>query len=79
VSVDLLSAGAAFAASRGAECLEGYPVEPTPGKPVPPAFAWTGISRAFLRAGFREVARRSPTRPIMSLEVADVTLSRQGG
>ncbi len=72
VSAPLLAAAAAFAASRGAECVEGYPVEPRPDKPMPPAFAWTGISTAFLRAGFREVARRSPTRPIMRLETVGV-------
>jgi len=29
-----------------------------------------GLAAAFRRAGFREVARRSPTRPIMRLELA---------
>jgi hypothetical protein len=29
------------------------------------AFAWNGLAAAFRKAGFREVARRSPTRPIM--------------
>ena len=32
---------------------------------MPDAFAWTGLSAAFLKAGFKEVARRSETRPIM--------------
>jgi hypothetical protein len=32
---------------------------------MPDAFAWTGISAAFQSAGFKEVARRSETRPIM--------------
>ena len=47
---------------------EGYPVEPKSGKALASAFAWTGLAPAFLRAGFQEVARRSPTRPIMRIE-----------
>ena len=69
VSTGLLSAAADYARSQGAELLEGYPVEPKEGKNIPPAFAWTGIPSAFLKAGFREEARRSPTRPIMRLKL----------
>ncbi len=43
--------------------VEGYPVEPKPEKDIPPAFAWTGIPKAFIRAGFKGVKRASPTRP----------------
>lgn len=65
VSVQLLRAAAAFARERGGSILEGCPVEPKGDKPVPAAFAWTGVTKAFESAGFTEVARRSPTRPIM--------------
>lgn len=68
VSVALLQAGARYAAGAGATILEGYPVEPKK-ESVPPVFAFTGLDSAFRRAGFREVARRSPTRPIMRLEI----------
>jgi GNAT superfamily N-acetyltransferase len=64
VSVRLIRAASEFAAKRGATIVEGYPIEPTMDK-TPDPFVWTGIPRAFLRAGFREVARRSKTRPIM--------------
>jgi len=60
----LLNAAAEFARDQGAEILEGYPVDPGD-KRLAAAFAWTGIASAFEQAGFREVARRSPTRPIM--------------
>lgn len=64
LSVGLLQAAGRLAAGRGAQVLEGYPVEPkTPGA-MPDAFAWTGLAAAFRKAGFREVARRAPTRPI---------------
>ncbi len=62
----LLRAAADFAAERGAEVLEGYPVEPAKGR-MPDAFAFTGVPAMFLSAGFREVERRSPGRPIMRL------------
>jgi GNAT superfamily N-acetyltransferase len=60
-----LEAAAAHARAAGAELLEGYPLDPEPGRTVPAAFAWTGILSAFLAAGFVEVARRSPGRPIV--------------
>jgi GNAT superfamily N-acetyltransferase len=70
VSIQLLRAATEYAKSRGATLVEGYPVEPKSEKHIPPAFAWTGIPKAFIRAGFIEVARRSPTRPIMRLELS---------
>ena len=69
VSAELLRAAAEYAKSQGAELVEGYPVEPKSEKDIPPAFAWTGIPKAFVRAGFKEVARHSPTRPIMRLKL----------
>ncbi len=69
VSTGLLRAATAYAGSQGAELVEGYPVEPESGKDIPPAFAWTGIPGAFSRAGFKEVVRRSPKRPIMRVEL----------
>ncbi|MGB5894788.1 MAG: GNAT family N-acetyltransferase [Ignavibacteriaceae bacterium] len=64
LSIALLSAAKKFVKSNSGKILEGYPVEPKKDK-MPDAFAWTGISAAFQSAGFKEVARRSETRPIM--------------
>ncbi|MEJ2720686.1 MAG: GNAT family N-acetyltransferase [bacterium] len=64
VSTRMLKVAVKFAKNRGAAIVEGYPVEPTMAK-TPDPFVWTGIPSAFERAGFREVARRSKTRPIM--------------
>ena len=69
VSVQLLRAAIAYVQSRGGRILEGYPVEPKSDKRIPPAFAWTGIPKAFEAAGFSEVARYAPTRPIMRFDV----------
>lgn len=66
VSVALLNAAVAHAQKHGARIVEGFPVEPKAGsKAMPAPFVWTGIASAFKRAGFQEVARRSPTRPYM--------------
>jgi GNAT superfamily N-acetyltransferase len=67
VSVLLLKAAVAHAAQSGAKIVEGYPVEPKK-DPMPDVFAFTGMGSAFRKAGFKEVARRSPTRPIMRIK-----------
>jgi len=64
LSIALLNAAKKYVTSSGGIILEGYPIEPRKDK-MPDAFAWTGISAAFQSAGFKEVARRSETRPIM--------------
>jgi GNAT superfamily N-acetyltransferase len=64
VSVALLQAAAAHAQRRGAALVEGYPQQPRQGA-MADVFAWTGLASAFVAAGFHEVARPSPTRPIM--------------
>ncbi len=44
---------------RGAAVVEGYPVKPREdGRPVPAAFAWTGLLPMFERAGFTVVAAK---------------------
>ena len=67
VSTQLLRAAVEHVRRQGGGIVEGYPVEPKADKPIPAAFAWTGIPSAYESAGFREVARRSPTRPIMRI------------
>ncbi len=78
VSVALLEAAAAHARERGAELLEGYPVEPRKAR-APAVFVYTGLAAAFRRAGFAEVARRSPTRPIMRRELAPAETAGETG
>jgi GNAT superfamily N-acetyltransferase len=67
VTTRLLQGAVAYAASCGARHIEGYPVA-SRGR-LPDVFVWTGLPRIFEKAGFREVARRSPTRPIMRRRV----------
>jgi len=64
LSSKLLEAAVKFAASRGAKIVEGYPREPRKAD-EPEPFLYTGLASAFRKAGFKEVVRRSETRPIM--------------
>lgn len=64
LTLRLLRAAMKLAATHGGRLIEGYPTDPA-GKRRPALFVWTGVSATFARAGFREVARRAPTRPIM--------------
>ena len=68
VTTALLRAAVDHAARAGATIVEGYPLD-TAGKRLADAFAWFGLTSSFRRAGFKEVARRSKTRPIMRYAV----------
>ncbi len=62
ITIELLRAAVEHVRSQGGRIVEGYPVETTETMPAP--FIYTGTASAFQQAGFEEVARRSPTRPI---------------
>lgn len=64
LSVAMLKAAIDFVRERGGQVVEGYPILPKKDE-VPAVFAWTGLASAFEKAGFKEVARYSETRPIM--------------
>lgn len=76
VSEQLLKAAASFARKCGATMLEGYPIEPK--REQPDIFVYTGLASAFRKAGFEEVVRRSPTRPIFRRAI-NVKRTGQGG
>jgi len=63
VTKALIEAAADYAAKAGATIVEAYPVDKAAGKGTSNAF--TGLASSFAKAGFAEVARRSPARPIM--------------
>lgn len=60
----LLAAAARWARSQGAAQLEGYP-HPDSRQRQPAAFVFGGFESVFREAGFQEIARRSPVRPIL--------------
>jgi GNAT superfamily N-acetyltransferase len=65
VTAALVEAAVDRARAAGAPAVEAYPVEPR--GPTADAFVYTGLASTFLRGGFEEVARRSPTRPMVRL------------
>jgi len=64
VSTQLLRAASDYVRKRGGTVVEGYAVEPKKDR-MPAVFAYHGLASAYRDAGFVEVARRSPQRPIM--------------
>ena len=68
ITVSLLKAAVEYVRSMGGRIVEGYPVEAR--EEMPDAFAYMGTSSAFEKAGFKEVARRSPTRPIFRFVIS---------
>ena len=78
LTVTMLRHAARWARSQGAATLEGYPVDPKSGKTAD-AFAWWGVADAFYAAGFKEVTRRSPTRPIVRLQLGRRAASARRG
>ena len=60
----LIEGAVGHARRAGARLVEAYPIEPRAAV-VLPVFAWTGLVSAFRKTRFTEVARRSPSRPIM--------------
>lgn len=59
----LLDGALAFAASEGAKIVEACPIDTD--RKLVWGEGYVGIASVFREAGFEEVARRSPTRPLM--------------
>jgi GNAT superfamily N-acetyltransferase len=64
LSVRLLQAAVEYARQCGAKVVEGYPTDQGESS-SPDPFVYTGLLSAFQKAGFSEVLRRSPKRPIV--------------
>jgi GNAT superfamily N-acetyltransferase len=62
ITVELLKAAVEYVKKQGGNIVEGYPVDTS--KNQADTFVYTGTASAFKKAGFVEVARYSPTRPI---------------
>jgi len=68
VAQALLDGAIRYAKRRGVRLLEAYPVDKT-GRAADDSM-WFGAKRMYDAAGFAEVARRRPTRPVVRLELA---------
>ncbi len=62
ISVELLSAAVEYVRSQGGRIVEGYPI--VANENAAPATLFTGTETIFKRAGFNEVVRHTPMRPI---------------
>jgi len=62
-----------YVARKTGKLIEAYPVEPKSEGGLPDAFAWHGVASMFTAEGFVEVARRSPTRPIVRYLIREET------
>jgi len=63
----LIDGAVAFARQHGAQCVEAYPLDTA--RKLGSGELFVGTLSAFEQRGFREVLRRSPTRPIVRLTV----------
>ncbi len=63
----LINAAVEYTKEHDAEIVEAYPYDLD--KKAGPADIYTGVISTFKSAGFVEVARRKPTRPIMRKEI----------
>lgn len=67
ITVELLKAAVEHVKNCGGKIVEGYPVDSKNNQPAP--FVFTGTASAFIKAGFKEAARNSPTRPIFRFAI----------
>lgn len=68
ITSGLIAAALVVAKRAGAPALEAYPLDAN----LTPSASGTGYASTFERAGFREVARHVPPRPIMRHDLKDV-------
>ena len=67
VARELLAGAIEYARKRGVRLLEAYPVDKD--EPSAADAPWFGSKRMFDQAGFEEVARRRPDRPVVRLQI----------
>jgi GNAT superfamily N-acetyltransferase len=65
VTAALIAAAVKAARRAGAPALEAYPFD----RAMSPSASGCGYASTFVRAGFREIARRAAARPIMRLDL----------
>ena len=68
---DLATAAVEYGEQVGARVLEGYPIEPPPGKSVIWDEVSVGLLQVFLEAGFEVVASPTLRRRVVRRQLAD--------
>jgi GNAT superfamily N-acetyltransferase len=61
VTMALIESAVEAVRAAGAPAIEAYPLDAA----LTPSSSWTGFVSTFLRAGFQEVARHEPPRPVL--------------
>ncbi|HUU85040.1 MAG TPA: GNAT family N-acetyltransferase [Phycisphaerae bacterium] len=69
VATRLVGQAVEVARSLGAGRIEAYPVAPKSEKPIPAAFAWTGVPAIFESCGFRVLPRAGFSRQVHVLDL----------
>jgi ribosomal protein S18 acetylase RimI-like enzyme len=69
VARELLAGAVRYATKRGVRLLEAYPVDKD--EPSAAGAPWFGSKSMFDAAGFQEVARRKPARPVVRLKLIE--------
>jgi GNAT superfamily N-acetyltransferase len=69
VAKALLAGAVEYAKKRGVTLLEAYPVD-KPGRSADDSL-WFGAKSMYDTAGFEEVARRRPARPVVRLKLVE--------
>ena len=67
VSVGLLKGAVEHIKRQGGKIVEGYPVDAQ--EDMSASSVFTGTASVFLQAGFKEVARNMPARPIFRFDI----------
>jgi len=70
ITVGLLKGAVDHVRRQGGKIVEGYPVDAQKDMPAP--FIYTGTASAFQKAGFKEVARNTPTRSIFRFVIQGI-------
>ena len=69
VATQLVTRAVGVARSQGAGRVEAYPVAPKSDRPIPAAFAWTGVPTIFESCGFRVFPREGFSRDVYVLDL----------
>lgn len=72
IATAMIKRAVTYAAAEGAIAVDAVPIEPT--STLPDAFVWTGLPSSYRAAGFVEIARPGPHRPLFrrDLQTLDV-------
>ena len=69
VATRLLASAVDIARRHGVSRIEGYPVTPKSDKPIPPAFAYTGLPAVFESCGFQVLPRQGFSRDVQVIDL----------